>query len=85
MTDFAGSAFRFRLSGRFFYNFRYVLIHNSCVTRHTNGVEVIMKNSMLLGAMFGVVAATAIYSASNQNLIKKTKRTLLKKLEDVLD
>ncbi len=44
-----------------------------------------MKNSVLLGVTLGVVAATAIYSASNQNLVKKTKRTLLKKLEDVLD
>lgn len=44
-----------------------------------------MKSSALLGAMLGVVTATAIYSASNQNLMKKTKRTLLKKLEDILD
>lgn len=60
-------------------------VHKTGGAPHTDTVEVIMKNSMLLGAMFGVVAATAIYSASNQNLIKKTKRTLLKKLEDVLD
>lgn len=44
-----------------------------------------MKNAVLFGAMLGVVTATAIYSASNQNLLKRTKKSLLKKLEDVLD
>ena len=29
-----------------------------------------MKNSMWIGAVLGVVTATAIYSASNQNLVK---------------
>ena len=47
--------------------------------------EVIMKNSMWIGAILGVVTATAIYSASNQNLVKKTKKALLHKLEEVLD
>lgn len=47
--------------------------------------EVIMKNSMWIGAVLGVVTATAIYSASNQNLVKKTKKALLHKLEEVLD
>ena len=42
--------------------------------------EVIMKNSMWIGAVLGVVTATAIYSASNQNLVKKTKKALLHKL-----
>ena len=37
------------------------------------------------GRRCGVVTATAIYSASNQNLVKKTKKALLHKLEEVLD
>lgn len=44
-----------------------------------------MKNSVWIGAFLGVVTATAIYSASNQNLVKKTKKALLHKLEEVLD
>ena len=36
-----------------------------------------MKNSLLIGAVLGVVTATAIYTASNQNLVKKTKKVLL--------
>lgn len=44
-----------------------------------------MKNSVLIGAMLGIVTATAIYTASDRGLVKKTKKTLLKKLEDVLD
>ena len=44
-----------------------------------------MKNSLLIGAVLGVVTATAISTASNQNLVKKPKKALLHKLEDVLD
>ena len=44
-----------------------------------------MKHAVLFGAMLGVVTATAIYSARNHNLLKRTKKALLHKLEDVLD
>ena len=44
-----------------------------------------MKNAVLFGAVLGVVTATAIYSASNQNLLKGTKKNLIRKLEEVLD
>ena len=45
-----------------------------------------MKNTLLLGAMPGIVTATAIYSANGGvNAVKRTKRAILKKIEDVLD
>ena len=45
-----------------------------------------MKNSLLIGAILGVVTATAIYSASGGgSAVKRTKRAVLKKIEDILD
>ena len=39
-----------------------------------------------IGAMLGVVTATAIYSASGGgSAVKRTKRAVLKKIEDILD
>jgi hypothetical protein len=43
-----------------------------------------MKNSLIIGAMLGVVAATAIYSKMNASPAKKAKKAFLDKLEDVL-
>lgn len=51
-----------------------------------SGEEVDMKNTLLIGAMLGIVTATAIYSANGGvNAVKRTKRAILKKIEDVLD
>lgn len=45
-----------------------------------------MKSTLLIGAMLGIVTATAIYSANGGvNAVKRTKRAILKKIEDVLD
>lgn len=51
---------------------------------HNNIVEDEMKNSVLLGAMIGVVAATAIYNKMNVSPAKKAKKAIIDKLEDVL-
>lgn len=40
---------------------------------------------LLLGAVLGMAAACAVYSASNQKCVRKTKRAIIGKLEDLLD
>jgi hypothetical protein len=43
-----------------------------------------MKNSLLIGAMLGIVTATALYCGSSNHSFKKAKRSLVNKIEDVL-
>ena len=43
-----------------------------------------MKNSLLIGAMLGIVTATALYCGTSNRSIKKAKRSLVNKIEDVL-
>lgn len=43
-----------------------------------------MKNSLLIGAMLGIVTATALYCGTSNHSIKKAKRSLVNKIEDVL-
>lgn len=43
-----------------------------------------MKNSLVLGTMLGLVAATAIYCGTSNNSLKKAKRALVNKIEDVI-
>lgn len=43
-----------------------------------------MKNSLIIGAMLGIVTATALYCSTSHNSIKKAKRALVNKIEDVL-
>lgn len=43
-----------------------------------------MKNSLIIGAMLGVVTATAIYGGMSNNSMKKAKKAFINKLEDVL-
>lgn len=47
--------------------------------------EATMKNTIMLGAVLGVLAATAIYSATNEKPVKRAKKMLLDRLEDILD
>ena len=43
-----------------------------------------MKNSLLIGAMLGIVTATALYCGTSNRSIKRAKRSLVNKIEDVL-
>ncbi len=44
----------------------------------------VMKKSMLIGAMIGIVGATCVYSSMSHNSIKKLKRAFIHKLEDAI-
>lgn len=43
-----------------------------------------MKKSLLIGALIGVVSATAIYCSMSNNSVKRLKRTFIHKLEDAI-
>ncbi len=43
-----------------------------------------MKKSLLIGTMLGIVAATAIYSSTSASSVKKVKRAIVNKVEDIL-
>lgn len=43
-----------------------------------------MKSSLIVGTMLGVVAATAIYSNVSNNSMKKVKKVLMNKIEDII-
>ncbi len=43
-----------------------------------------MKKSLLIGALIGVVSATAIYCSMSQSSVKRLKRTFIHKLEDAI-
>lgn len=43
-----------------------------------------MKNSLLIGAILGVVTATAIYGSTGHNSMKKAKKAFIDKVEDIL-
>lgn len=43
-----------------------------------------MKNSLIIGAMLGLVSATAIYCGMSNNSVKKAKRAFVNKIEDII-
>ncbi len=43
-----------------------------------------MKNSLWIGAMLGIVTATALYCGTSNNSLKKAKRALVNKIEDII-
>lgn len=43
-----------------------------------------MKNSLMIGAVIGVITATAIYTSTNKKNSKNTKKAILNKLEDMI-
>lgn len=43
-----------------------------------------MKNSLLIGAMLGIVTATALYCSTSNHSLKKAKRAFVNKIEDVI-
>ncbi len=43
-----------------------------------------MKNSLIIGAMLGLVSATAIYYGMSNNSVKKAKRAFVNKIEDII-
>lgn len=43
-----------------------------------------MKNSLIIGAMLGLVSATAIYCSMSNNSVKKAKRAFANKIEDII-
>lgn len=43
-----------------------------------------MKNSLLIGTMLGIVTATALYCSTQNNSLKKAKRALVNKIEDII-
>ncbi len=43
-----------------------------------------MKHSLMIGAMLGIVTATALYMGSSNHSIKKAKRALVSKIEDMI-
>lgn len=46
----------------------------------------VMKNGVIIGLALGVVAATAIYQQTqNRSVMKRGKRAIVKKLEEMLD
>lgn len=43
-----------------------------------------MKHSLLIGAMLGIVTATALYCGTSNTSLKKAKRALVNKIEDII-
>lgn len=43
-----------------------------------------MKKSLLIGTLIGVITATAIFSSMTNNSVKKMKRAVVRKIEDVI-
>lgn len=43
-----------------------------------------MKGSLLIGAMLGIVTATALYCSTSNTSLKKAKRALVNKIEDII-
>ena len=43
-----------------------------------------MKKSLIIGAMIGIVGATAIYSSMSHSSVKRLKRAFIHKLEDAI-
>lgn len=43
-----------------------------------------MKHSLLLGTMLGIVTATALYCGTSNNSLKKAKRAIVNKIEDII-
>ena len=43
-----------------------------------------MKNTLLIGTLIGAIATTAIFSSMTNNTVKKMKRAVVRKIEDVI-
>ncbi len=43
-----------------------------------------MKKSLLIGTMFGMITATALYLSTSNHSVRKAKRALLNKIEDII-
>lgn len=43
-----------------------------------------MKNSLWIGATLGIVTATAIYLGTSNTSLKKAKKALVNKIEDLI-
>ena len=43
-----------------------------------------MKKALIIGTVIGVVTATAILSSMTNNSVKKMKRAVVRKIEDVI-
>lgn len=44
----------------------------------------VMKKSLLIGAMLGIVGATCVYASQSRSSVKKLKRAFIHKLEDAI-
>ncbi len=43
-----------------------------------------MKKTLLLGTVIGMVTATMLYVGTNNHSLKKAKRALINKIEDII-
>lgn len=43
-----------------------------------------MKKSLILGTMLGMITATALYFSTTNHSVKKAKRALINKIEDII-
>ena len=43
-----------------------------------------MKHSLMIGAMLGIVTATALYCGTTNCSFKKAKKALVNKIEDII-
>lgn len=43
-----------------------------------------MKHSLLIGTMLGIVTATALYCGTSNHSLKRAKRSLVNKIEDII-
>ncbi len=43
-----------------------------------------MKKSLLIGTLLGIVTATAIYSSTPASSMRKVKRAIVNKVEDII-
>ncbi len=44
----------------------------------------VMKKSLLIGAMIGIVGATCVYASQSRSSVKRLKRAFIHKLEDAI-
>ncbi len=58
--------------------------YNGAIRAQNNIRRQKMKNSILIGAMLGIVTATALYCSTSNTSLKKAKRALVNKIEDII-
>ena len=58
--------------------------HTPSPAAHNKDRRENMKHSLMIGAMLGIVTATALYCGTTNCSFKKAKKALVNKIEDII-